>query len=425
MIAPLYDYQSKIINENKLKCGIFTDTGSSKTRISLELAEGKILVICPKQQREDRLWFRENKKWDINKDITVISKEDLRRDWQDLPAYDTVIIDECENNFGVMPETRQRKGKQIPKTSQIFEATFLYLRKFPPKRLYLCSATPVGRPMQMWAIGVLLGEKWNFLKFREVYYFPIRIGQRQVWLPRKDEATQQRLANLVKKFGYTGALSNFFKIPQQTHEEVFIELTEPQKEAIINLNNTEADPMSRRARIRTIENGVLYGKKIEAINEREDQLVNKTTIYPSKKIDYILEKAKEYPKLLIFINYTAQIEETAKVLRAEGYHVFELTGATKDRSTMLQDAENAPTGIVIAQSSISSGYELPSFSTVIFASKSWQYRHYKQGVGRVLRSNALKENLYLHLIVKGGPDYDCHQAIMSGQDFFEKVNYQE
>ena len=38
--------------------------GTGKTRTALCLAEGNTLVICPKQQREDKTWERENEKWE-------------------------------------------------------------------------------------------------------------------------------------------------------------------------------------------------------------------------------------------------------------------------------------------------------------------------------------------------------------------------
>lgn len=421
MIPKLYDHQKKILEDNKTHCGIFTGTGSAKTRTALELAEGSTLVICPKQQREDQTWQRNAEKFRIIINLTVISKEDLRRDWAILGYYDTVIIDECHNNLGVTPETRMRKGKEIPKTSQIFEATFMFLNRHKPKRLYLCSATPVSKPMNMWAIAKLLGESWDFFRFREKYYFQIKIGQRRIWMPRKDEDTKNRLAELVKKFGYTGSLNDFFDVPEQTHRTIEIELTEPQKHAIREITMSEADPLVRRARSRTIENGVLYGKQVEAISEKEDYLTDNTTIFPSKKIDYILERAIEFPKLLIFANYTAQINEIARVLREEGYTVSTLTGQTKDRNFIRDVDQSDKPHIIIAQSSISSGYELPSFPCVIYASKSWRYVDYEQSLGRVLRSNALKKNLYIHLVVDGC-DGDCHEAIMSGQDFQEKIN---
>jgi hypothetical protein len=422
MIPPLYEHQKTTIADDKKRCGLFTGTGTAKTRTALEMAKGKILVICPKQQREDMTWQKNATKFGLVRNIKVISKEDLRKIYHVLPPYDTVIIDECHSNFGIAPEMRQRKGIQVPKTSQIFEATYAYLKKCPPKRLYLCSATPVPKPMAMWGIATILGQSWNFYEFRAKYYIDIRVGQRRVWIPKKDEKSKQALADLVKAFGYTGSLNDFFDVPEQTHKEVYIDLTEPQKRAMKELSHNEADPLVRRARERTIENGVLYGKNAVKINALEEQLIDRTILYPSGKIDYIVERALEFPKLLIFANYTAQINAIADKLREEGYTVLTLTGATKDRKTLIETAENSEACIVIAQSSVSSGWELPSFPCVVFASKSWRFVDYEQGIGRVLRANHLKKNLYIHLIVKGGPDEDCHKAIMSGVDFQEKLS---
>jgi superfamily II DNA or RNA helicase len=241
-------------------------------------------------------------------------------------------------------------------------------------------------------------------------------------MPKKDEATKQRLAELVQKFGYTGGLTDFFDVPEQTHKVVEIEPSKEQIKAMNELMFEEADPLVRAARLRTVENGVLYGKKIEAVGGKTDKMTNQTKLFKSHKIDYILERALEFPKLLIFANYTAQIEEIARALREEGYTVSTLTGQTKDRSFIRTVNDSPEPHIIIAQSSISSGYELPSFPCVIYASKSWRYVDYEQSLGRVLRSNHLKKNLYIHLVVKG-KDLECHKAVMSGVDFQEKLTF--
>ena len=339
------------------------------------------------------------------------------------PSYvaEGVIVHNCHNNLGVLPQFVQRKGIQYPKASQIFEATQKFLKKHPPKRLYLLSATPVPKPMSLWAIATLLGQNWDFYKFREKYYMEIRLGGlRRIWIPRRDEASKQKLAELVQTFGYTGGLNDFFDVPEQTHKIVEIEPSKEQKEAMATISQTEADPLVRRARLRTIENGVLYGHEVESLSGKTDKMKKKTTIFKSHKIDYILERALEFPKLLIYANYTAQIEEIAKALRAEGYAVTTLTGATKDRNFIRKVDENPDPHIIVAQCSISSGYELPSFPCVIYASKSWRFVDYEQSLGRVLRANHLKKNLYIHLVVKGC-DMDCHKAIMSGSDFQERL----
>ncbi len=419
MIPPLYDHQKKIIAEDKKKCGLFMGTGSAKTRTAEEMAEGSVLIICPKQQRDDKTWENNASKFDIIMNMKVVSKEDIRRDWDILPAFDTVIIDECHTVLGVTAETRQRNKKQIPKTSQIFEAVLNYLVKNPPKRLYLCSATPVGKPMNLWAIAKLLGVHWDFFGFRQKYYVEVRMGARRIWLAKKEAWIKDEMARLIKIFGYVGSLQDFFDVPEQTHKTVEIELSGEQEVALKKLATDEADPLTRRSRARTIENGVLYGKAVESKGKR-DTMVNQTTLFKSYKIDYILERALEFPKLLVFANYTAQINEIARVLREEGYTVSTLTGKTKDRTFIKKVDESPDPHIIVAQSSVSAGYELPSFPCVIFASKSWQFLHYEQALGRVLRSNHLKKNLYIHLVVKG-TDSDCHETILSGADFQERL----
>ncbi len=422
MKIELYSYQKKIVEENKEKIGIFLGTGCGKTAPTLIIAEGRVLVVCPKQQKLDRTWQENNEKFNLGKYLVVMSKEQFRRDWEKVPRFDTVIFDEGHNMLGVSPETRQRKKIVMPKTSQIFEAAYLYLRKFPPKRFYITTATPVTKPMNLWAIAKLYGYDWDFFKFRQTFYFPTMMGRRQVWLPRKDEETRQRLADNIKKFGYTGGLKDFMDVPEQTHKTVHIELGEAQKAAIKELMATEADPLVRRSRQRTIENGVLYGKDIEAISAKESKMTDKTTIFPSGKIDYILERAIEFPKLFVFANYTAQIEEISKALKKEGYKVFTVTGATKDRASVFKDAEKLDACVVVVQSMICEGYRVPSVPCMIFASKNYRYVFYEQGVGRILDAEHLKKNLYIHLVVRDGPDEDCHKAIKSGKDFQEKLS---
>jgi len=420
-MQPLYEHQKKVLAEDRHQCGLFLGTGAAKTRTALHLAEGKTLVICPKQQREDKTWERENAKWETKVDLTVISKEDIRKMGSTLPRFETVIIDECHNNLGVSPHTVQKHGIQKPATSQIFEATKNFLARTKPKRMYFLSATPVPKPMSMWGLGILLGQNWDFYQFRQVFYIEVRIGgTRRIWMPKKTDDAKQRLASLVQKFGYTGSLNDFFDVPEQTHKTVEMPLSSEQKRAVEQMTFEEADPLVRRARLRTIENGVLYGKKVEELDGKTDQMTNKTTIFKSYKIDYILERALEFPKMLVFANYTAQIEEIAKALRHEGYNVSTLTGATKDRSFIKKVDDSPEPHIIVAQCSVSAGYELPSFPCVIYASKSWRFVDYKQSLGRVLRANKLKKNLYIHLVVEGC-DKDCHDSIMSGEDFQEKL----
>lgn len=417
-----YDIQKQIIVEDKLVTGVFLGTGVGKTLTCLVLGEGRILIVCPKQQKLDCTWEKNNSKFRLHKNLTVVSKEEFRRDWDLLDQFDTVIFDEGHNLLGVLPETRQRKKIQIPKTSQLFESAYLYLQKNPPKRFYIATATPASKPMNAWAIAKLQGKEWDFFKFRSTFYFPTMMGRRQVWLPRKDEATRQRLALAVQKLGYTGALSDFMDVPEQTHLTVKIHLSDEQKKALKELNEEEADPLVRRSRMRTIENGVLYGKKIVEMSPKSAMMVNDVTLFKNGKIDYIIERAEEFPKMFVFAGYTAQVNAIADALRKEGHEVKTVMGMTKDRATIFEEMEKMEKGIIVVASQICEGYRVPSCPCMIFASKSNRYVHYEQGKGRILDGQHLKKNLYIHLVVPEGADEDCHESIMSGQDFQEKLS---
>lgn len=426
MIPPLYKHQEIIVRENRKWFGNWQGTGSAKTRSTLEMIRGqlekRVLVIAPKQQVLDRTWEKNAEKFGIVINGKVISKETFRRDWESLDRFDVIIVDEAHTMLGVLPETRQEKGIQYPKTSQLFDALNKYIKKHNPERLHLCSATPASKAMHVWAIATLYGENWNFFSFRERFYFQRKIGKFMRWLQRDSKELKQELADLVKQLGYTGRLQDFFDVPEQTHKVVYLDLTDDQKSQIRYIKSTNPDPMSKRAKIRTVENGCLYGVDIQAIDEKTDRIVRGSTEFDSEKVDYVLERAEEFPKILIFANYIAQIKAIKNALEKEGYKVLTLTGETKDRGSVVDEAERLDSCIVIAQSGISAGYELKSIPCVIFASKSNKFLDYDQGIGRVLRADALKKNLYIHLVVRGGMDQDCHEAIMEGKDFQEKIH---
>ncbi len=418
----LLKIQQQIVDDDKEKTGIFLGTGVGKTLTALLLSRGSVLVISPKQQMLDRTWQKNDEKFGIGRDITVINYDMFWRKPEEWRRFGTVILDEGHRALGVLPEMRQRNRVAIPKASKTFEAILKYLQEYPPERFYVCTATPMGKPMNVWALGKLFGKNWDFLKFRSAFYFKTMMGRREVWMPKKDDATRQRLVLCVQSLGYTGGLQDFMDVPEQTHQTVPIGLSDEQKKALKDLEQDEADPLVRRSRIRTIENGVLYGKKIEAVSEKEDRMVKDTQLFKNGKIDYILERAEEFKKLFVFAAYTAQVDAIAAALRAAGHDVRTVTGQTKDRGTIFEELEKMETGVAVVASQICEGYRVPSAPCMIFASKSNRFVHYDQGKGRILDGQHLKKNLYLHLVVKGGADEDCHESILSGQDFQEKLS---
>ena len=251
------DVQKKIVEDNKDWFGIFLGTGVGKTLVALILGRKRILVIAPKQQMLDHTWQKNDSKFRLYKDITVINYDMFWRKWETFERFDTVILDEGHRALGVLPETRQSNRVSIPKTSKTFEAILRYVQKHRPDRFYICTATPMGKPMNVWALATLFGKKWDFFKFRQTFYFPTMMGRRQIWMPRKDETSRWRLALAVQKLGYTGALADFMDVPEQTHRTIHVPLSDEQKKALKTLDEDEADllvALQRKAceRLRTV-----------------------------------------------------------------------------------------------------------------------------------------------------------------------------
>lgn len=430
----LYEHQKEIVKADPLRCGLWLGTGTGKTRTALMLARGTILVICLKTQKEDRNWEREYKevllyqggvKWKSENGrmppkliprLTVMSKEEFRRDASSLPRFNTVIVDEAHTCLGVIPVTRQRNRKTIPKASQLYDELETYLSRTKPDRLYLCTATIVRSPMTVWAARRLLEKDkikdklTSFLEWREMFYTRLPMPGREVYAPRRDSKVKVLLARYVHDCGYVGRLEQYFDVPDQVYKTVYVELTTKQKAVIKELPMEFPDPIVLIGKRHQVENGVLAG---DEFNDGET--------FDNGKIDKIFEFALEFPRMVIFAKYRAQIEQLRKALSKDGYTVATLTGDTKDRGELIKRANEAEECIFIAQAQISAGWELPKFPVMIFASRTYSFVDFQQGLGRIQRANNIKKNLYINLVTKGGIDEAVDKALINKQSFDERL----
>lgn len=406
----LYQHQKDIISDDPKKCGLFLGCGTGKTLTALHLARGKTLVVAPKTTREDNTWQRNLALMDnVHKvELLVVSKEEFRRDHTKLPKCDTFIAEECHTLAGLTPDIRYRKKQPIPKASQLFEAVQEYLARARPERIYTVSATPTRSPMCVLGIAWMLGRTWDFYQFRNAFYTEVRLGVRRIWMPRKDQETKDRLGKAVQKLGYTGRMSDYFDVPKQTYVVKNIEPTAQQQRKIKELATEYPDPIVLVNKKHQVEQGVLKGNEFE-----------QSQVFETRKLEAIEDLVEEYPKVLIFAKYTEQIFLIREYLeQTMGIDVYTLTGDTKDRGTLLKNAEASSRCVVIAQASISAGYELPSFRCTIYASMSYSFVDKEQSEWRTLRSNALDKNIYVYLLC-GEVDKAVYKCLLTKKDFHE------
>lgn len=413
----LYAHQQKILDEDPTKTGLFLGTGSGKTRIALLLARGRTLVICPKTQREDQNWEREWSKlagdMRLASTLTVISKEQFRATADLLEPFDTVIVDEAHTCLGMTPNLRTRKRVTIPKSSQLYEALDAYLEHVKPARLYLVTATVTKSPMTVLAAARLLGKTsrnlQDFFNFRHTYYTKLPMPGREVYAPKYTKEAKDSLAGMVRAMGYIGRLEDFFDVPEQTFRTIHVELTDRQKKRIKDMTLEYPDPIVRVGKRHQIENGVLAGDEFSAAESFENG-----------KIEKILELAAEFPRMIVFAKYTGQIRAIDDALTEAGYPTWKLTGETQSRGAVIQQA-NELDGVLIVQSQISAGWEVPNTPVMVFASRTYSLVDYIQALGRIQRADHIKKNLYINLVVKGGVDEALDKALANKQDFHERL----
>ena len=404
---PNYKHQDKVITDNLLWCGLWWGCGSGKTRVALQLAEGDTLVICEKQQREDRTW--ENELEEIQKELqlTVISKEDFRLDKFEYRKYNTVILDEATWAMGVRPTERQKNYQKFPDTSKVFIKLKKFLEDIKPKRFYPVTATITKTPLTVFAAGVLLGKMKfsDYHKFREKFYFELPMNR---WTPvysvKKYPGIEQDIASIVNKLGYTGTLSDWNDVPDQTYVTKKVDLTVDQKRYLKDIILDYPDKVSQNGKRHQIENGVMIGNEYAADIYIKDN-----------KIEAVKDYALQFDTMIVVAKWTSHI----KKLKEEFPGAYVLNGQTKDRGELMKTLREKDKYILIVQAGISKGWELPKCEAVVFVSNDYKWEDYNQMQGRVQRANNIKKNVYINIVTnyKDSMDQRVLKTLERGDDF--------
>jgi len=386
----LYPHQQRLVDQNPSKHLLAFGTGTGKTILALALADKNsvnAVIIVPKALKEN--WRRNVDSLYPNLSHIVVSKEEFRRDWNDIPKYNAIIIDEM-HFFGNL---KSQMSKSLQK----------YIKKHDPKYIWGLSATPFcSSPMNVFALAKHLGHDWNYWTFFNRFFQRVQMGARAV--PVLRTGIENDVAELIHEIGTTCKLEDCVEVPEQIFETVYFELTKKQTKAIKDI--VEPQHIVRWTRTHTIENGVRIGDEYE-----DDEY------YDSLKNDYIVSFSEENTKFAVICRYNLQIELLKSTLESKGKTVYIINGSVKNRDEVVQQIENTPECIAIIQASCAVGFEIPSVPIMIFASLSFSFVDHQQSIGRILRINKLKKNVYQYLVIKDGVDEAVYECIMRKQSF--------
>ena len=149
--------------------------------------------------------------------------------------------------------------------------------------------------------------------------------------------------------------------------------------------------------------------------EATKQFVEDHRLEQHSKGPEIAKISKGYRKVVLVVHYTEQIDELRKTLSKER-ETFVLDGRTKDAHATIMAAEESPECYFIVQSSVGAGFELHSFSCMIFVSQAYSVRNYVQMKARIRRISSLKPVIY-YTLLGGRCDKMVYKSIQEGRDF--------
>ena len=392
----LYPHQQELVDLNPSKHGLFHATGTGKTNTSIELANRKgvdTLVVCPKMLKPK--WEREIEKYG-NKSFSweVVTKETFKRDYKEMPPFNTLILDEAHfwSNY----------------KSQLHKRTYAWIKVYKPENVYLLTATPLlaQAAMSVYSLGVLLGKDWKLQYFRNKYFVPRHMGSRMIMVERS--GIEDELAEILHTIGNTVRIDDM-------HDDVFVneyfEATPAQKKLQKEVDMAESVPIVRIGKRHQIASGILLGNEYY-----------QTQRVKADKNERILDLIHEHPKLVIFGAYREHLNLLADLCAEHDIPHYVIHGDTKDRDGVVQLLEVAPRAVAIIASQCSAGYELPSFKAVAFASLAYDFIHYQQAIGRFSRINVETERrVFYHLLTKGSMDEAVLKSLKKKENFSEAL----
>ena len=396
----LFKHQQDLVDKNPDRQLIAWGTGVGKTYGGLALARAKglsTLIVCPKRVKEK--WIKQSNEW-LTQHHLVVTKEEFRRDYKKLDRFDCIITDEAHLGFG-------------NHKSLLHKAMAAYIKVHSIKHVYLLTGTPyTSTPWSIFSLAKLLGHNWNWYEFRSQFFKERYLGARIIWEPR--EGTEDEIADLVRSIGDIVRLDECTDVPVQRDEFEIFSMTKEQRDAMDEMKKREDNPLTRFGKSHQIAQGIQIGDEFRP-----------TEFYKSPKNERILELAQENDKLAVFTRYTYHIDQLNELLTKKGIPVYIIRGDTKEPEAVMEQANASKRCVILINSECAEGYELPTFSIIVFASLSYSFVKYEQARGRFLRINAMKPNLYIHLISDGPTDAAVWESVKRKRNFSEAIYSKE
>lgn len=367
-----YEWQNKFLSEPNNYAMLCAEAGTGKSHVAgqwvQQLQRGvRPVVFCPKQIVPD--WQKRTPQASVFTPQTILKES--------LPSNPSAIIVDEADAFAsplFLPTKRSKCAEKL----------YNYIRQNPQAHVLLLTATPVrSTPWNLHTLLVYMGKYIPFKEWRDKYFYldQPRYMSRPGYFPRP--GWQKMMQEVIDNNATVALMKDMVdELPPETYE--IIKLKAP-----VYVENEEW--------------------------EAAKQFVEDHLLEQDGKVKEITRISKGYRKVVVVAHYRQQIDELYKKLSSER-ETFVLDGRTGNVEDVIRSAEDSGECYLILQNSIAAGFELHSFSCMIFASQSYGVRNYVQCKARIRRINSLKPVIYYY-IQAGRCDTGIYNSIINGTDF--------
>jgi superfamily II DNA/RNA helicase len=251
-----------------------------------------------------------------------------------------------------------------------------------------------------------MGHNWNYHDFENEFYYRVAMGHRMFPMLRPN--MKERLADYVEVLGKPVRMDDAVDVPESNFISEYFEVNKTQEKMLAK--SFDPNPLVRIVREHQICGGTLKG----------DEFTN-SEIFGVDKRERVRDLAEEHDKLIVVCRYNLEIQALENVLRSAGRKVYVISGETKDRDRVLQEARKQESFVILANASCSEGWECPEVSLMVFYSYSFSLKDYIQMLGRIQRINKISKRTYLSLVTKSSVDEEVLNCILNKQDFHEMI----
>lgn len=371
MEVKLYPHQEEFLKENPHKALCAMDVGTGKTLLAvkwLETRQENALIVVPK--RIVLKWKNELKENNVK--ATVVTKEQFKKMEFENPS--ALILDEA--HFASAPLFTKSR-------SQIATKVYHFVMRNPDMPVLLLTATPISSsPANLHSLLCYIGKYIEWKKWRSYFY---NLEKRPylphpAWIPKPN--WRKLIQPILLKHAHIALLRDMVDMPKI--EEIVLKT--PYKAFT---GNPEWSPMASFV-----------------AEHRNEQL---------EKPKVIREIGGQYRKVVVVAHFREQIDRLQKEL-SKDKQTYVLHGGTKDQEEVIRQAQEDDECFLIVQYGIGAGFDLDTFSVMIFASQGYSHTSLIQMKGRIVRIHNLHPVKYYYL-QSGRCDRAIAKQLLLGKDF--------